>query len=247
MSNNFELLSQLEISQEVFPKASEAAAQSPNSRKAVSNGNRPNTYSEALNLVQRVFLSRPEIAPQVVVFTSPQSGTGCSWVCARTAEVLAERFPEAVCVVDGNLRSPAMHRYFLVNNNRGLAQSLVGKEPILDYVQKVTTRKISVLTTGAPILEMTPSLSNGMIQRLTELRQRFTYLLIDSPATNLYADVALLSPVSDGAILVLEADSTRGDAALQAKDVLLAAKFRLLGAALNKRTFHIPEFIYHRL
>jgi Mrp family chromosome partitioning ATPase len=94
---------------------------------------------------------------------------------------------------------------------------------------------------------MTPSLSNGMIQRLTELRQRFTYLLIDSPATNLYADVALLSPVSDGAILVLEADSTRGDAALQAKDVLLAAKFRLLGAALNKRTFHIPEFIYHRL
>lgn len=247
MSNNFELLSQLEISQRVSPTDFEAAAQSTNSRKSVLNGHRPNTYSEALNLVQRVFLSRPEIAPQVVVFTSPQSGTGCSWVCARTAEVLAQRFPKAVCVVDGNIRSPAMHRYFQVDNNRGLAQALVGKEPILDYVQKVTSKKISVLTTGAPTLEMTPSLSNGMVQRLTELRQIFTYLFIDAPATNLYADVTLLSPVADGAILVLEADSTRRDAALQAKDVLLAAKFRLLGAALNKRTFHIPEFIYHRL
>ena len=210
----------------MFPTASEAAAESPNKRKAVSDSNRPNTYSEALNLVQRLFLSRPEIAPRVVVFTSPQSGTGCSWVCARTAEVLAERFPEAVCVVDGNLRSPAMHRYFLVENNRGLAQALIGKEPIQDYVQRAVTQKVSILATGAPNLEMTPSLSDGIIQRLTELRQRFTYLLIDSPATNLYADVALLSPVSDGAILVLEADSTRGDAALQAKDVLLAAKFQ---------------------
>ena len=149
--------------------------------------------------------------------------------------------------MDGNLRSPAMHRYFVLDNSRGLAQALVGKDPILDYVQELPIQKISVLTTGAPTLEMTPSLSNGVVQRLAELRQRFTYLLIDSPPTNLYADVTLLSSVSDGAILVLEADSTRRDAALQAKDVLIAAKFRLLGAALNKRTFHIPEFIYHRL
>jgi Mrp family chromosome partitioning ATPase len=247
MSNYFELLSQLEVSRKVIPTAFEASGKSTNSRKAVSNGNRPSTYSEALNLVQRVYLSRLETTPQVVIFTSPQSGTGCSWVCARTAEVLAQRFPDEVCVVDGNLRSPAMHRYFLLDNNRGLAQALAGKEPILDYVQKVAGQKISILTTGAPTVEMTPSLSNGMVQRLAELRQSFTYLLIDSPATNLYADVTLLRPVSDGAILVLEAESTRRDAALQARDVLLAAKFRLLGAALNKRTFHIPEFIYHRL
>jgi len=247
MSTNFEPLSQLEISERVFPTAAVAAAQSTSTRKSASNGNRPSTHSEALNLVQRVFLYRPEMAPQVVVFTSPQSGTGCSWVCARTAEVLAEHFPEDVCVVDCNLRSPAMHRYFHVDNNRGLAQALARKEPILDYVQEARSQKISVLTTGAPSVEMMPSLSNSMVQRLTELRQRFTYLLIDSPATNLYADVALLSPVSDGAILVLEADSTRRDAALQAKDLLLAAKFQLLGAAINKRTFHIPEFIYHRL
>jgi Mrp family chromosome partitioning ATPase len=56
-----------------------------------------------------------------------------------------------------------------------------------------------------------------------------------------------LSSLADGAILVIGADSTRREAALQAKNALVAAKFRLLGAALNKRSFPIPEFIYRRL
>ena len=74
----------------------------------------------------------------------------------------------------------------------------------------------------------------------------FAFVLIDSPATNLYTDVTLLSSMADGAILVIEANSTRCEAALQAKEALTAANFQLLGAALNKRTFPIPEFIYRR-
>lgn len=246
MSKNFELLSQFEMVESVLPGTSDTRS-AANGRKPAMNHKWPTRYSEALNLVQRVFLATPEAAPQVVVFTSPQSGTGCSWVCARTAEALAERFPGAVCVVDGNLRSPAMHRYFLLSNNRGLAQALSENEPISDYVQEVASQNVSVLTTGTPTTKITPSLSNRVVQRLSELRQKFTFLLVDSPATNIYADVTLLSSVADGAILVLAADSTRRDAALQAKDALLAAKFRLLGAVLNKRSFPIPESIYHRL
>lgn len=246
MSKNFELLSQFDMVESVLPGTS-GTVSSNNGRKPANNLKWPTRYSEALNLVQRVFLATPEVAPQVVVFTSPQSGTGCSWVCTRTAEALAERFPGTICVVDGNLRSPAMHRYFLLDNNRGLAQALVENEPISDYVQDVANQNVSVLTTGAPTTRITPSLSNRVVERLAELRQKFTFVLVDSPATNLYADVTLLSSVADGAILVLSADSTRRDAALQAKDALVAAKFRLLGAVLNKRSFPIPEFIYQRL
>lgn len=247
MSHNFELLNQLDIVESVLPESSETKATSNSCRKPARNSKLPTRHSEALNLVQRLFLARPELAPGIVVFTSPQSGTGCSWVCARTAEALAERFPGAVCVVDGNLRSPAMHRYFLLDNNRGLAQALVENEPISEYVREVVKPHVSVLTTGARTNTVMPALSVRVVQRLAELRQKFRFLLVDSPATNLYADITLLSSAADGAILVLEADSTRRDAAIQAKDALLAAQFRLLGVALNKRSFPIPEFIYHRL
>lgn len=246
MSKNFELLSQLEVARGRFPPMADVATESTAHRSASGNGKLPNSYSEALNLVQRVFLAKPEIAPHIVVFTSPQSGAGCSWVCARTSEALADRLPGAVCVVDANLRSPAMHRYFCLDNSRGLTQALLETGPISDCVQEVRNRRLSVLTSGPVANQTTAWASDQLFERLAELRRTFGFLLIDSPATNLYTDVALLSSMADGAILVIEADSTRRQA-LQAKEALVAAKFTLLGAALNKRIFPIPAFIYRNL
>jgi succinoglycan biosynthesis transport protein ExoP len=247
MSNNYELLSQLEVADRFFPGTCDSPSEPIIDSQVVENSRLPSSYSEAFNLVQRVFLVNPDLAPHVVVFTSPQRGVGCSWVCTRISETLATRLPGSVCVVDANLHSPALHRYFRLDNRRGLTQALAESNPILDYVQPVRSRRVSVLTTGCSSGQLTAWASDRLIQRLTELRQRFSFLLIDAPAMNLYADVTLLSSVTDGAILVLEADSTRREAAVQARDALAAAKFRLLGAALNKRSFPIPEFVYRRL
>ena len=247
MSNNFELLSHLELVGDLFPQTSDFAGASEAQSKRPEKGRIPNGFAEAVNLVQRVFLTAPDLVPHVVVFTSAQSGAGCSWVCARTSEALAGRLSGTVCVVDANLRAPAMHRYFRVDNFCGLTQALLQDDPILNYVQKISGRKLWVLPSGPPSAEQpAPWASDRLALRVAELRREFTFVLIDCPATNLYADVTSLSSLADGAILVLEADFTRREAALQAKNVLVAAKFRLLGAALNKRSFPIPEFIYRR-
>jgi Mrp family chromosome partitioning ATPase len=248
VSNNFELLSQLELVGDLFPQTAHVTGASENHSPTPGKGRIPNGYAEAVNLVQRVFLTAPELVPHVVVFTSAQSGAGCSWVCARTSEALADRLAGTVCVVDANLRSPAMHRYFRMDNSCGLTQALLHEDPILNYVQEVGGRKLWLLPSGPPSAEQpAPWASDRLALRVAELRREFTFVLIDSPATNLFADVTLLGSLADGVILVLEADFTRREPALQAKNALVAAKFRLLGAALNKRTFPIPEFVYRRL
>ncbi len=53
--------------------------------------------------------------------------------------------------------------------------------------------------------------------------------------------------LSDGVILVLQANSTRRAAAQRAVQTLQATNARLLGSVLNGRTFPIPEGIYRRL
>jgi polysaccharide biosynthesis transport protein len=248
VSNNFELLSHLELVDDLFPPTSDVTGASEAYSQRPEKGRVPNGFAEAVNLVQRVFSTAPELVPHVVVFTGAQSGAGCSWVCARTSEALAGRLSGTVCVVDANLRAPAMHRYFRVENFCGLTQALYQDDPILNYVQEISGRKLWVLPSGPPSAEHpAPWASERLALRVAELRRQFTYVLIDCPATNLYADVTSLSPLADGAILVLEADFTRPEAALQAKNALVAAKFRLLGAALNKRSFPIPDFIYRKL
>jgi hypothetical protein len=57
----------------------------------------------------------------------------------------------------------------------------------------------------------------------------------------------LFSKVCDGAVLVLNANQTRRETALRAKEVLSSWNVKLLGAVLDNRTFPVPESIYRRL
>jgi len=64
---------------------------------------------------------------------------------------------------------------------------------------------------------------------------------------NAFADGMLLARLLDGVVLVLEANSTRREAALQVTESLKTTKIVILGAVLNNRTFPIPEAVYKRL
>jgi Mrp family chromosome partitioning ATPase len=55
-----------------------------------------------------------------------------------------------------------------------------------------------------------------------------------------------LGKLADGFVLVLEANSTRREAAMRVTESLSQAQIRVLGAVLNKRTFPIPESLYRR-
>src|SRR5271168_613640 len=75
---------------------------------------------EMAKLVQRLFLVPGADAPRVVVVSGTESGSGCSWVCARMAEMLASQVSASVCVVDANLSSPGLHTQFRTENTHGL-------------------------------------------------------------------------------------------------------------------------------
>jgi Mrp family chromosome partitioning ATPase len=89
--------------------------------------------------------------------------------------------------------------------------------------------------------------SRHMKARFDELRAQFDYLLIDAPSLSRYADATALGRFTDGLVLVLEANSTRKETALNVMENLRAAQIPVLGAVLNKRTFPIPESLYRRL
>jgi len=76
------------------------------------------------------------------------------------------------------------------------------------------------------------------------LRLEFDYTVIQSPPAGLYSE---LGQLSDGMILVLQANSTRRAAAKKVKQMLQATNVRLLGAVLSERTFPIPQKLYKKL
>src|SRR5690349_12068137 len=70
------------------------------------------TRQELKKLVQRLFLAAYPNEPRVVVFTAVDQGNGCSWTCARIAEILAEAPDRRVCLIDANHASPGLSKEF---------------------------------------------------------------------------------------------------------------------------------------
>jgi len=205
------------------------------------------TREETFRLVRQLFLPGG-VMPQVVIFAAVEHGGGSTSVCARTADALSAHVDGLVLVVDADLRSPALHRYFGMESSSSATREELICVPVRQKDREFGGSNLWLLP-GArgDANSYSPQYFDRLRSRVSELRKDFTCILIDAPPINAYADAALLGEVADGLVMVLEANYTRREAALRAKETLSTAGVRVLGAVLNKRTFPIPERLYWKL
>jgi hypothetical protein len=206
------------------------------------------TREEGIRLVHRVFSAEGHRSPQTVLFSGVESEAGCASICARTSEILAAQAEGPVCVVDAHFRSPFLHRYFGIDNFKGLAEFVLESDPIQEFAQHLPERNLWVMPSGLAFPQLSlPQVSGRLQSRMTELRREFRHVVIHSAPLSGGTDSILLSRWADGVVLVVEADSTRREAARRVKENLAVANVRLLGVVLSNRTFPVPEALYRRL
>jgi Mrp family chromosome partitioning ATPase len=204
---------------------------------------------EIMKLVQRVFiLPESSKAPGAVTFSAVDQGDGCTYVCARASEVLADQVAGTVCVVDANLRTPSLHEHFRFDNGTGFAEAIKSTKPIHEFARRASGSHLWLIPAGGAGREPNGSLNPARLRaRIRELRDEFDYVLMDTPPIHLYGDAVLLGQLTDGMIVVVGSNSTRRESARIAKESVEAAKIPILGAVLNRRQFPIPEAIYRKL
>jgi len=214
---------------------------------AVLNGDR-RIREEIMKLVQRTFLAPAGGARRVVVFTGVDHGNGCSWVCARAAEALAANVEGTVCVVEGNVRTQSLHRYFGVSRSSFLADTVLQHGPVQGLARPIRGTNLWLVSRWALPSDLSQDMGARQLEaRFGELCASFGYVLVDAPPVNESAESLMFARMSEGVVLVLAANATRREAARKAKETLEAARVKLLGAVLNKRTYPIPEALYSRI
>lgn len=247
MSRNFELMTQLEHEAGVPDRHRAGMTNCAGSAEdfplpAILAGD--SGGEEMLRLIQGIFLSAKANTPRQVVLCGVDDDNGSSLVCARAGLTLAANSSRAVCLIDGNVRSRRLSRFFGVD----CAASFFS--PHSSLLQQCVKIGSGLWLAGPRILA-----ENGRVllplyqlkERLAQLRDEFEYVLIDAPGTSVSGDAHLLGVAADAAILVIKANTTRRLTARKAKETFEASGIRVLGSVLYNRSFPVPAGLYKRL
>jgi hypothetical protein len=82
---------------------------------------------------------------------------------------------------------------------------------------------------------------------MSQLRDRYPYVLIDCSSLKENTEVLSLARVVDGFFIVVEANKTQKTQLAYVEQTLERAGGKILGHLLNKRTYPIPEWLHNRL
>lgn len=191
------------------------------------------------NLVRQVFVPGWPKPARQVVFSPVDEQTDITSLCAQIAEVLACEESRTVCVVQAKVSRERTGNGFSKASAPEAASPQESWSQISDNVWRTQCNVVRGEGEGYVSAALLSSW-------LSELREKFDYVLVRGPAA-CHGESVLLGRLCDGVILVIEANATRRAAALKAKDRLCAANARFLGTVLTERTFPIPGRLYKRL
>lgn len=172
--------------------------------------------------------------PQVVVISSPREGDGKSTVSVNLAYAMAAS-GHPTTVIDADLRRPVLADGLGVTEGAGLTDVLVGDASLDDVLQPAPGEgNLQVLAAGN--IPPNPSEvlgSQAMDRLLGELASRGR-VIIDAPPLLPVTDAAILTRLSDGAILVVSAGRTLDTHVERALEHLEEVNGRILGVVLNQ-------------
>ncbi len=196
------------------------------------------------SLVGRVFFPGRPKPPRHILFCAVDETTYVAEICMEVAQTLSAQVTGSVCVVEANVINPELESVFWRKDGPA------GKDPIgsLRSFSQSIAGNMWLAPLRLLVGENRESLSAGSLaRRLSDFRLEFDYTILHGPPVGQQSEAALLGHLSDGVVVVVEANSTHRIAAQRGRDALHAANAHLLGVVLSERTFPIPERIYRRL
>lgn len=180
-----------------------------------------------------------------ILVTSTDPSEGKSTTVANLAITFAQQ-GKKVLIVDADLRKPTVHFTFQVQNVYGLTTVLTRLKSLKEAISSTDIDNLDVLTSG-PIPPNPAELlaSNAMVEFLAQVEEGYDLVLFDSPPILAVADAQILANLCEGNILVIASGKTEIDKVEKAKELLSAAKGKLLGAVLNNKKMEKSNYHYY--
>jgi capsular exopolysaccharide synthesis family protein len=228
----------------ITPKSSPPPSRKPRkSRKSIKSD-----LSGYEDILTRLHTSHPGESIKTIMFTGAAHGGGATTTAVNFAKTLVRDNAVKVLLIDANMRTPNLRELFDIENDQGLSDIVLNNDIKPFKVINFEPSYLFVLATGGNYVGPVGLFESERFDTfLNNARDEFDYVILDSAPLPSFAEARVLCEKVDGVVLVIESGKLRRQVALRARKELEDAGGRILGVVLNKRKYHIPEWLYKRL
>jgi len=186
------------------------------------------------SLRNSVHAMNPDGASHTLVITSALRGEGKTVATLNLALALGELPGMQVLVLDADLHEPSIEAYLGLPRRQGLTEVLAGTLPLGEAIRQTSVPGVSIMGAGALPRNSSELIgSERMRTVLNTLRQRFTYVIIDTPQAATISDASLLGAIADGILVVVRLSDTPRHHVEQTINTLESLGGNVLGTCLT--------------
>lgn len=190
----------------------------------------------------------PDTNGRIIQFMGSREGEGASTVTREFARVMDDKFGKKVLLLDADMNRKRRHGFMDVMKAYSLTEAHLNDGSFEKALYQVSGSRV--------YMSQLPHDSNftdkvyGNLKKdhfWERIRQSFDVILLDSPPATISSGNFGYFSKTDGVVLVVEAEKTRLPVLESTVNKVKKSGGRILGIVLNKRRYHIPDFIYRRL
>ncbi len=181
-----------------------------------------------------LILSEPLKDARVVAVTSAVNAEGKTSIALQLAVSIARASGDKVALVDGDMRSPDIHRVLGLSLSPGLADVLAGECKLEDAIVGTWSNHVHILPAGRLRISPHKLLNNGNVKSVLErLRDTYSYVVIDTPPVLPASESLVLARAADITLVCTMRDVSRVDQVRKSYERLMTTGARPVGIILN--------------
>ncbi len=178
-------------------------------------------------------LASTEEKSKIISVTSSFQSEGKSFTAINIAISYAQT-DHKVLLVDCDLRRPKMNRLLNLDGPIGLSNVLLDLDQLDEAIHHTDIPGVDALIAGDIPPNPSELLGSAKMEKLLSLvKERYDYVILDTPPVNMVADTSILAPKTNGVIFVVRAEKSERPMVTAAVSQLQYAQAKILGFVLN--------------
>jgi len=203
-------------------------------------------HAEAYRVLRtNLLFGRKDASLNTMTVVSGGAGEGKSTTIFNLATIFAQNGSK-VLLVDSDLRRPSLHKLFNVSNSIGLTNFLLKQNTIEEVIQTTKVPGLHFLPSGKlPSSSMGVLNSTQMREFVRQARERYDFVMFDSPPIMGVSDASILASVVDMALLVIQYRKYPQVMTIRAKQMVEKVGGNLMGVVLNNINISQDSYYYY--